>query len=61
MISKFSERRRYGAARRLAPVGSIRRDHEYFDIDLELVWTIDTERVPALGAQLKDIADSAPA
>ncbi|HXM45084.1 MAG TPA: DUF86 domain-containing protein [Bryobacteraceae bacterium] len=34
--------------------------HEYFGVDLELVWSIVTEHVPALGAQLKAIADRLP-
>jgi len=32
--------------------------HEYFGVDLELVWTIVTDYVPALGAQLQAIVDS---
>jgi uncharacterized protein with HEPN domain len=34
--------------------------HEYFGIDLELVWAIVTEHVAALGEQLRSIADSLP-
>jgi uncharacterized protein with HEPN domain len=34
--------------------------HEYFGVDLELVWTIVIEHVPALGAQLRGIVDSLP-
>lgn len=34
--------------------------HEYFGIDLELVWTIVVEHIPTLGAQLRAIADSLP-
>lgn len=36
------------------------REHEYFGIDLELVWTIVVEHIPTLGAQLRAIADSLP-
>jgi uncharacterized protein with HEPN domain len=32
--------------------------HEYFGVDLALVWTTVTEQLPALGAQLKAIMDS---
>ena len=32
--------------------------HEYFGIDLELVWAIVAEHVPALGVQLNSIAAS---
>jgi uncharacterized protein with HEPN domain len=32
--------------------------HEYFGIDLELVWAIITERIKILGAQLQAIVDS---
>ncbi|MBL8294247.1 MAG: DUF86 domain-containing protein [Bryobacterales bacterium] len=32
--------------------------HEYFGIDLDLVWTIVVEHIPALGAQLRLVADS---
>jgi uncharacterized protein with HEPN domain len=34
--------------------------HEYFGIDLELVWAIVTEHVAALGEQLRSISDSLP-
>ena len=34
--------------------------HEYFGVDLELVWAIVTDYVPALGAQLKAIVESSP-
>lgn len=32
--------------------------HEYFGVDLELVWTIVEEHVPSLGIQLKHVASS---
>jgi len=35
--------------------------HEYFGVDLELVWAIVTQHVPALDAQFKAIVDSSPA
>jgi uncharacterized protein with HEPN domain len=34
--------------------------HEYFGIDLELVWTIVSGHIAALGEQLRSIADSLP-
>ena len=34
--------------------------HEYFGLDLELVWTIVTEHIAALGEQLSSIVDSLP-
>ncbi|MGO9093866.1 MAG: DUF86 domain-containing protein [Bryobacteraceae bacterium] len=34
--------------------------HEYFGVDLELVWAIVTEHVAPLGEQLRSIADSLP-
>jgi len=35
--------------------------HEYFGIDLELVWAIVAEHVEALGAQLNSVVASLPA
>jgi uncharacterized protein with HEPN domain len=32
--------------------------HQYFGIDLELVWAIVTERIEILGAQLQAVVDS---
>ena len=32
--------------------------HEYFGVDLELVWAIITERIEILGAQLQAVVDS---
>jgi len=32
--------------------------HEYFGIDLELVWTIVADSIPALGDQFRRISDS---
>ena len=32
--------------------------HEYFGVDLDLVWTIVEEHIPSLGIQLKYIASS---
>ena len=34
--------------------------HEYFGLDLELVWTIVTEHIAALGEQLRSVVDSLP-
>jgi uncharacterized protein with HEPN domain len=34
--------------------------HEYFGLDLELVWTIVTEHIAALGEHLRSIVDSLP-
>jgi uncharacterized protein with HEPN domain len=32
--------------------------HEYFGVDLELVWAIVTEQIAPLGSQLRSIADA---
>ena len=32
--------------------------HEYFGLDIELVWTIAVQNIPKLGVQLKSIAAS---
>jgi uncharacterized protein with HEPN domain len=32
--------------------------HEYFGLDLELVWVIVTEHIAALGQQLRSVVDS---
>jgi len=34
--------------------------HQYFGIDLELVWAIVTQHIAALGEQLRSVADSLP-
>jgi len=34
--------------------------HEYFGIDLELVWGIVTEHIDDMGEQLRSIVDSLP-
>jgi uncharacterized protein with HEPN domain len=34
--------------------------HEYFGIDLELVWPIVSQHIAALGEQLRSVADSLP-
>jgi len=34
--------------------------HEYFGIDLELVWVIVTEHIAALGERLRSVVDSLP-
>ena len=34
--------------------------HEYFGIDLQLLWTIVSEHIAALGGQLRSVADSLP-
>ena len=34
--------------------------HEYFGIDLELVWAIVTEHITDLGERLRSVADSLP-
>jgi uncharacterized protein with HEPN domain len=34
--------------------------HEYFGVDLELVWTIVTDHIATLGQQLRSIVDSVP-